>query len=88
MLNSEQVKVCYSDVSAIQMLAIQIPTVNRYYEDPLNRTPAYSFLTLRTAVPFVVTGHLVKSPFLTVCLAQLKGHIYNINKQLKSYFKR
>ena len=26
-LNSEQVKVCYSDVSAIQMFAIQIPTV-------------------------------------------------------------
>ena len=28
-LNSEQLKVCYSDVSIIQMFAIQIPTVFR-----------------------------------------------------------
>ena len=31
-LNSEQVKVCYSDVSAIQMFAIQIPTVLQFLD--------------------------------------------------------
>ena len=36
-LNTEQVKVCYSDKFAIQILAIQISTVLRYDEIKLSK---------------------------------------------------